>query len=73
MESHIEQRGPAVRHMWGGECWYFEGQQHRLDGPSRTHPIGEKIYYIHGKRFEEVDYWKHPLVVKAKLNKILSG
>jgi len=65
--------GPAIRHnIWNGEYWYFEGQLHRLDGPSETGYQDEKIYHIHGKRFEEVDYWKHPLVVEAKLNKILS-
>lgn len=65
--------GPAVRYIWGEEYWYFEGKRHRLDGPSQTSRRGEKTYHIHGECLKETDYWKHPLVIKAKLNKILSG
>lgn len=62
------------------KIWMKNGLWHRLDGPASIDTCnisgGERKteckFWINDKQIkEEIDYWKHPLVVKAKLNKIL--
>lgn len=63
--------GPALEFDDGSKCWYCENQLHRLDGPAVIDNRGNKTYWIHGWKFDEEIYCKHPLVIKTKLNKIV--
>lgn len=53
--------------------WRYNNKIHRLDGPSYwcIHDINE-CYHIDGIEYEKQDYYKHPLVIKNLMNKILS-
>lgn len=63
--------GPAIVYDDGTMFWYEHNKSHRLDGPSDIWAHGVTCYYIHGEPFEERNFWKHPLVQTAKLEKIL--
>lgn len=63
--------GPAVVYDDGTKFWYENNVSHRLDGPSDEWTNGARGFFIHGKHYMEEDYWKHPLVLKHKINKIL--
>jgi len=69
--KHHRVGGPAVVQKYL-QKWFFEGKRHRLDGPAYVHEDFIE-YYIDDVVYMEEDYWKHPLVVEAKLNKILNG
>jgi len=52
--------------------------KHRIDGPAELYEPSSFLskfrlpkYYIEGQEFNEKEYWYHPKVIEAKLNKIL--
>lgn len=51
--------------------WMFEGDLHRLDGPSVITDDGGIIWSIDHTPCEEQEFWKHPMVIKNTLEKIL--
>lgn len=61
------------------KIWMFNGAWHRLDGPGSIDTyisadgaeIIEYKFWINDKQIKEEDYWNNPLVIKAKINKIL--
>jgi len=63
-------KGPAVATKNSKQYWH-KGSLHRLDGPADYFGTTEE-YYIHNVKYEPNDYWKHPLVVKTKLDRVLS-
>lgn len=62
---------PAIVYDSGTKYWCINGLNHRLSGPAYI-TNGYSKFYIHGKEYFEHEYWKHPLVVEYKLNRILS-
>lgn len=56
-------------HTGGGGSIY---KYHRLDGPAIINDkVKLKSYYIDNKKFDEDQYWKHPLVVQNTIEEIL--
>lgn len=54
--------------------WWISGNRHRLDGPAIEFARTEKNkFYINNNIIEEKNFWNHPMVIKNKLNKILSN
>lgn len=59
--------------------WYKNGIRHRLDGPAVIRYYNENglkglaklLYFIEDHSFTKKEYWQHPLVIKAILNKIV--
>lgn len=47
-ELHCED-GPAIKGLNGYKAYYIEGLRHRIDGPSREWPYGDKDWWIRGK------------------------
>lgn len=63
--------GPAVISDNGDIQWYFNNEQHRLDGPAGIYPFDNTIvFYIFGIKYDETNYWNHPLVLEFKLKNI---
>lgn len=53
--------------------WRYNNKIHRLDGPSYwSENDVDEHYVIHGVSYTKEDYYKHPLVIKNLMNKILS-
>ena len=80
-ELHRED-GPAVIMIGSlGETWYYKGLRHRIGGPAQIYYSGSallhststkvEIYMIYGTYYSSINFWKHPLVLEYKLNKIL--
>lgn len=76
--QNIDPTQPAELELWaGGEnsihlvCWYYKSLPHRIGGPARICMNGSTSYFIHGKRYEEEDYWNHPLIIQHKLDQLL--
>lgn len=70
--------GPAIIRLSDKtEIWYFEGRRHRIGGPAQTYfqdlETKIKIFMLNEEYFSEKNYWKHPLVLEYKLNKILDN
>lgn len=55
--------------------WWFQGRYYRLNGPAVIVKMTDlKNFYdfwIHDVRYDEQEYWQHPLVIQYKFNKIL--
>lgn len=62
--------GPSVRHMWGSEWWHLNGKVHRVGGPAIKTAHKEQ-FCLFGLEYSEQEYWKHPLLIEYKLNKLL--
>lgn len=63
-----------IRMFSNSACWWYDHKDniHRLDGPAIINPKKNiKEYWINGMPYSKQDYWKHPLVSKYKLKKIL--
>lgn len=73
-EQLHNETGPAFISLRRIE-WWLEGQYHKLNGPAVILKIHNKPsfneFWIHDVRYNEQEYWQHPLVVENKLNKIL--
>lgn len=58
------------------ECWLIKNRTyHRLDGPaciSKRWGICSEHYLINGIEYTPEDYWCNPMVIKYKLESILS-
>lgn len=68
------EEGPAIVGDNKIEQWFINDLRHRLGGFAVVyHHFNNlnNIYYIHGDYVAHEDYWKDPLVIKHKLNKIL--
>jgi len=65
------ENGPAVEFDNGTKYWLINNQYHRVDGPAREYYSGVKEWFIFDKEFLEKEYWKHPLVIEYKINKLL--
>lgn len=50
--------------------WFYNNKAHNICGPFQIFGL-ERHYCINDKRLSEEEYWKHPLVLEHKLNKIL--
>lgn len=50
--------------------WYVDDNRHRLDGPA-IQGAGRVYYFIDDKIIHKKDYWKHPMVIKTLLKKII--
>lgn len=49
---------PAFEDKDGDKFWYQHGKCHRLDGPAREYPNGNKYhYYINDVFYNEEEYW----------------
>lgn len=64
--------GPAVVYKSGVKYWYRHGEKHREDGPCEEHCDGYMVYCLFGAYYDEKEYYEHPLVLKHKMNSILS-
>lgn len=53
------------------KSWFNNDLLHRLDGPAIVGPV-YKMFFIHGKRISEGNYWSHPQVLINKLNIIMN-
>ena len=62
---------PAVIRDNGTKKWCVNGKYHRLDGPAVMLFQGETQFWIDGRNFSQENYWKHPMVIKNKLELIL--
>lgn len=59
--------------------WYKNGIRHRLNGPAVIRHYNENsligitksLYFIDGINLTKKEYWEHPLVIKAILDKII--
>lgn len=75
--------GPAIISIESSELantnisireWWIQNTRHRLDGPAVEFIRTEKnCFFINNNRVEPKDFWFHPLVIKNKLDKILSN
>lgn len=64
--------GPALIFDDGIKIWYENDKRHRLDGPAYIDSKNKNEYWIDDIKYDEEDYWQHPLVVKNKLSSILN-
>lgn len=76
--------GPAYIETWAlnkdkyySLIWYQNDEIHWLKGPAiyqleETTQTYNNSYYINGRKITPNDYWTNPLVIKSKLNFILS-
>jgi len=51
--------------------WFYNGKAHNICGPYEIFHLYETSYSINNELCSEEQYWKHPLVVEYKLNRIL--
>jgi hypothetical protein len=55
---------PAAKFSDGYKFWWKKGYVwHRLLGPATINSIGEKFYYLNGKRYNNIHDWlnAHPI------------
>lgn len=64
--------GPSFINDEGDQEWNINGRCHRLDGPAIIYSNGRKRWFLDDKEYSEKEFWKHSLVVKNKLNRILT-
>ena len=48
-----------------------KGKLHCETGPALVFWEGTVLYYLNHEQFSVVEFWKYPLVLKCKLNRIL--
>lgn len=50
---HHREDGPAIIYANGHQCWYFNGQRHRLDGPACYNIYNQNnSWWYHGQQID---------------------
>jgi hypothetical protein len=70
-KRHRDNDLPAVVFSDGSKMWYFNDERHRLLGCAVIWANETAHYYIDGQMVGHHTWKNHPLVKKAKLQKIL--